>query len=657
MATHPAAPGTPSLDGVHGLIVRARTFPPTCLRDAVGGELSEKIARLPECRPFRIRRSLVRRVNAGIVVADRARKSTGPGPRLGSGDQPLLAVDLVLPADGEASECRADRLRGVRRVTTGPSGGFGCADVQHAAVREETHGRIGRLLPRPPYAQVMGVEDPGLIIRRDAGDEPRPHAYVMFRLPWRHFWEIDGAWPWSDTLWTVLDHRFGLPASLPSPVLTSGRLPSRSFSPGPTNSTTPRTTMAYSAAAHPLLVLGAGIQAYSEYSLRRLAAIRPIVLADPEPPAWTRPYVSDDVVIDLADHEAASTAVKRVAEHTPFAGVCTYAEDHVELTARLATQLGLPGGSSLSSAACRDTAYRRVGEHGVLRAQSVPAGDEDSAVGHARRLGYPVVVRPRGREDGAGALRADDDAEVRQAYHQACWETAFGPEAETVVGVLVEECLVGSEISAETVVLDGDVHITAVTRARLGPEPGYLKTGYVVDASDPLLDDPAVTRTVAHAVRALGIERGVLHVELRLAEPGPELIKVNASPGGDLVPLLVELATGIDLLAATAALATGARPDLTPTHQRAAAAHFLYPADAGRLGPVRPPTAPYAQPWLERLVWTRQTGERVTAPPHASVTDRLAHWVVTGDSAAECRQRLADVLSQVTGPAAQTAPH
>ena len=436
-----------------------------------------------------------------------------------------------------------------------------------------------------------------------------------------------------------------------------------------------------SAAAHSLLVLGAGLQAYDEHSLQRLAATRPIVLADPEPPAWTGPYVSDDVVIDLADHAAAAAAVKQVAEHTPLAGVCTYTEDHVELMAQLATQLGLPGSShgspgssQLMSAACRDKAYEPVGdhgdhgdhgEHGVLRAQSVPADDEDAAVEHARRLGYPVVVKPRGLEGSAGALRVANDEEVRRAYHQACWETLLGLGVQTVAGVLVEECLAGSEISVEVVVFDGDFHITAVTRTQLDSGPRYLKTGYTVDACDPLLDNPAVTQTVVHAVRALGIERGVLHVELRLTESGAELIKVNASPGGDLVPLLVELATGVDLLAATAALATGTRPDLTSTRQRAAAVHFLHPAasgrlGSGRLGSGRPLTTPCAQPWLERLVWTHHEGERVTAtataPPYASITDRLAHWVVIGDTAAECRQHLADVLRQVTGLGPGTGP-
>ncbi|MFI6400910.1 ATP-grasp domain-containing protein [Streptomyces sp. NPDC050548] len=363
------------------------------------------------------------------------------------------------------------------------------------------------------------------------------------------------------------------------------------------------------------------------------------------------------MAIDPADREAAAAAVDQVAAHTPLAEVRTRMEDRVELTTRPVTQLRLPGSCPLPSAVCRHKDHGRFGDHGVFHVRSVPACDEDTAVEQARRLGYPVVVKPGGRAGSAATLRADNDAEVRQAYRQAGWETLFGLEDPGVVGVLIEECLAGSAIGAEIVVLDGGFHIVAVTRAQLGPEPHHLKTGYTVDARDPLLDAPEVTEAVDHAVRTLGIERGVLHVELRLTAPGPALTEADASPDGDLVPLLVELATGIDLRAATAALAVGTRPDLAPTRRRAAAVQFLYPAAAGRLGPVPPLTALRARPWLERLVWTRRTGEQVTAPPHTSIADRLAHWVVTGDTTTECRRHLADVLSQVADPVGRTTPH
>lgn len=73
VAAHLAALAALCLDAVQGLIAQARTLPPTCLHDAAGRELSEQIAQLHECYPFRAQRSLVKQVSAGVVATTDAR--------------------------------------------------------------------------------------------------------------------------------------------------------------------------------------------------------------------------------------------------------------------------------------------------------------------------------------------------------------------------------------------------------------------------------------------------------------------------------------------------------------------------------------------------------------------------------------------------------
>lgn len=401
----------------------------------------------------------------------------------------------------------------------------------------------------------------------------------------------------------------------------------------------------------PLLLLGAGDRPYREHLLRQISAGRRVVLADPEPPAWATSYVREQLVVDLSDTEGTAAAVKRYAEQTPVGGICTYLEHYVELSAVLAHMLGLPGPYPGSVAACRDKAETRrtFEDRDVPSPRSYLVAGEDGAVETARHLGYPVVVKPRGMGGSAGVSRADCDEDVRTAYRRATSESVLGLDAHARAGVLVEEYLAGPEISVETVVLPGGKpHIVAITRKRLGPEPRFQEVGHLVDAADPLLADTAVAGSVVHAVRALGIECAVLHIELRLTQRGPVLIEVNARPGGDLIPLLVRRATGVDLAQVAADLATGVMPDLSPTRAQAAAVQFLYPAHSGEVAELRAPAALRFQPWLDRMWWTRHPGDRVSAPPHASIGDRLAHWVVTGANAAECDERLAQVLRQVT---------
>jgi biotin carboxylase len=404
-------------------------------------------------------------------------------------------------------------------------------------------------------------------------------------------------------------------------------------------------------ATRPLLLLGAGSRPYREHLLQRISAVRPVVLVDDQPATWARPYLHREVTVDLTDAEALTSAVKQLNADSTLGGICTYMEHYVETAAQLAETFGLPGTSPASVAACRDKARtRRVfSEHGVASAGSHLVIDEDGAVEAARSLGYPVVVKPRGMGGSAGVVRADTDAEVRAAFQSASRETVLGLDAFAVPGVLVEEYLGGAEISAETVVLgQGDVRIVAITRKRLGPEPRFQEVGHLVDAADPLLEDATVLRTVVDAVQALGVELGVLHIELRLTARGPVLIEVNARPGGDLIPHLVRRAIGIDLAQVMADLATGVVPDLAPTHRRAAAVQFLYPQATGVVTYLSAPAAGRSERWLDRLVWTCRSGDRVTAPPLASIDDRLAHWVVTGANGAECDWRISQMFMQVS---------
>jgi hypothetical protein len=114
------------------------------------------------------------------------------------------------------------------------------------------------------------------------------------------------------------------------------------------------------------------------------------------------------------------------------------------------------------------------------------------------------------------------------------------------------------------------------------------------------------------------------------------VIEVDSRLGGDLIPLLVKRATGVDLAQIAAHLATGCAPNLTPTRQRVAAIRFAYPAATGRIERLAIPAAVVHKPHVERFVLTQQVGNMVVSPPDASCGDRLAHWVVLGADVADC---------------------
>ncbi|MFD4574239.1 acetyl-CoA carboxylase biotin carboxylase subunit family protein [Streptomyces sp. NPDC058417] len=398
--------------------------------------------------------------------------------------------------------------------------------------------------------------------------------------------------------------------------------------------------------SHPmLLVIGSGPRPLRGYLLEQTAAHYPLLLINDAPMTWQKPYVVDHEVADLNDPIAVNIAAASLAVRWPIAGVLTWDEFHLMAAARLAHSLGGRRGNTLAAvAAARDkaTSRQRFAAADVPSAASTWVHSLDAAASAAERVGYPVVLKPAAYAGSIGVIRVDTITDLPAAWAFASTgATHQGPEGG---GVLVEEYLDGPEVSVETVTRRGVTSAVAVTRKTVGFAPYFLETGHSVSADDPLLHD--VAPVASAALDALGITHGVSHTELRLTPEGPKVIEVNARHGGDLIGELVRLATGISLPLAAAALACGEVPNLRPTRQRSAAIGMIYPPAEGTV--THRDLRPGSDEHLEQFQWLIDIGDTATLTPSSTKPNniRAGYAVVSGDSAHDAQQHLADVLTR-----------
>ncbi|WP_328689709.1 ATP-grasp domain-containing protein [Streptomyces phaeochromogenes] len=398
--------------------------------------------------------------------------------------------------------------------------------------------------------------------------------------------------------------------------------------------------------SHPmLLVIGSGPRPLGGYLLEQTAAHYPVLLINGAPMTWQKPYVIDHEVADLSDPIAVNIAAASLAVRWPIAGVLTWDEFHLMAAARLAHSLGgRPGNTLAAVAAARDkaTSRQRFAAAGVPSAASTWVHSLAAAASAAERVGYPVVLKPAACTGGIGVIRVDTITDLPAAWAIASAGAAHqGPDGD---GVLVEEYLHGDEISVETVTHRGVTSAVAVTRKAVGFAPYFLETGHSVSAGDPLLHE--VAPVASAALEALGITHGVSHTDLRLTPEGPRVIEVNARHGGDLIGELVRLATGISLPLAAAALACGEIPNLRPTRQRSAAIGMIYPPAEGIV--THRDLRPGSDQYLEHFQWLCDVGDTATLTPSSTTPNNLraGYAVVSGDSAHDAQQHLADVLAR-----------
>lgn len=395
-----------------------------------------------------------------------------------------------------------------------------------------------------------------------------------------------------------------------------------------------------------LVVVNSLSRAMRDYLLRSISTEYRIWLLQDSPVGWELPYLAGHTPVDTLDAGAMLSTVTSL--RTPVHGVLCWDEVRIEAAAELAAHLGLPGNPAAVHR-CRDKHATRtvLATAGVPQATSLAVSSAAEAVEAAAAIGYPVVLKPRALSGSYGVVLVDDPARVPAAF-----EHALGPSIDGVPrfddgAVLVEEYLDGEEISIDCVLHHGVTMPVTLARKLLGYPPYFEEVGHLVEATDPLLTDPAVRRVLHAAHEAVGLRDGWAHTELRLTAAGPKVVEINARLGGDLIPYLGLLASGVDPGLVAAAAACGRRPSLVPQRRRAAGVTFRYPARPTRVAGVDIDHE-LLPPGVDRIEFLVEPGASVQPPPEGHIWGRYCYATAVAENATQCRDRLEALGKAIT---------
>ncbi|MEV5981317.1 ATP-grasp domain-containing protein [Streptomyces sp. NPDC052114] len=395
-----------------------------------------------------------------------------------------------------------------------------------------------------------------------------------------------------------------------------------------------------------VLVVGSGTEEYRAYLLRSAALRADLWLLDAAAPTWQAPHLAGSTAVDPSDTNSLIEAARSVAAHRKVRGVLCYDEALILPAAQVAEALGLPGPSVTAVRNCRDKNRTRalLRDAGLPQPRYALVADLAEAGAAAEWIGYPVVVKPRGLGASRGVALVRSAADLARLFADA--RAADYPGVPTYrAGILVEEYLEGPEISVDSAVHDGRCLPMFLARKEVGLSPYFEETGHMVSADDRLLDDPALRWVLDRTHRALGFTDGITHTELRLTSRGFVVIEVNGRLGGDLIPYLGSLATGIDpgLVAVDVAVRTA--PDLTRDRARTLGIRFLYPPEHCRVEHVAVP-GPDPDRGLLRAVALAAPDDELRLPP-LDYLQRYAYVLCEAGTPAACAARLDAATAQV----------
>ncbi|MFD7505033.1 pyridoxal-phosphate dependent enzyme [Streptomyces sp. NPDC059850] len=364
--------------------------------------------------------------------------------------------------------------------------------------------------------------------------------------------------------------------------------------------------------------------------------LRPVLLTgDPGRYAGVEETGCEVLLCDTNSANALRSAIQRRFTREEIAGVTTTSDFYVPAVADLAEWLGLPGSPVESVSTCRDKAALRAAltEAKVAQPAYAVVTDPGEVAGAVAEVGLPCVVKPTDDSGSNNVLlchtreQAAAQVELILGIHT---NVRGMPTARTV---LVEAFADGPEYSVEMFSLDGEAECVGITAKRVGGAPYFVETGHTFPAELPDDTRAAVTDTVRRALTACGIALGPTHTEVRLTADGPVIIEINPRLAGGMIPELIRLATGVDLLEQQLRAAVGLAPLLTPNLSAYAGIRFLMADRQGTLTDVGGLAAATGVAGVEQVKVTGRAGAGVR--PARNAYDRLGHVIVRASSPAE----------------------
>ena len=303
-------------------------------------------------------------------------------------------------------------------------------------------------------------------------------------------------------------------------------------------------------------------------------------------------------------------------------GIVTSSEFAVPVAAATAARLGLCGPDPDVAFRVRDKAWQRARllAAGLDTTRHAVCASSDDLREVARKLGFPLVVKPRSASGSTAVRLVQSEGELAGATIAAMHATGCDT-------VLVEEFISGKEYSAE--MFDGEV--VGLTAKHLGAPPFFVETGHDFPAPVDPTTAARISLFAGEVAQALGLIIGPAHLELRDDGQRSRLIEANPRLAGGYIPRIVQLATGIDLIEATILRAVGRPVSLEPGHDSAASIRFVMTTGHGRLCGLDFQRAQDSLGVAETLAY-REAGTELTIT--GDFTDRIGHVITTGRDAA-----------------------
>lgn len=389
-----------------------------------------------------------------------------------------------------------------------------------------------------------------------------------------------------------------------------------------------------------LMILGASILQLPAIQKAKSLGLNVVVVdMNPNAVGFDVPRITKEVIstIDIP-------AVLKCAKRHKIDGIMTLASDMpMRAVAKVSQELGLIGISEQTAINATDKAcMRRALEKNNVPIPKFFAVSNREEYEHAvSQFDGPFIVKPADNSGSRGVTKISYPTKSEILLEAYNYSKSFSRNGN----IVVEEFMIGPEVSVETLTVDGRFYLIQITDKITTGAPHFVEMGH----TQPSLLDEVTKQKIAivakKANEAIGITNGPSHTEIIVTKDGPKVVELGARLGGDCITThLVPLSTGVDMVECCIKIALGEKPNLENKHNKGAAIRF-FKTEKGTIKSISGVEEVQKRPGIKQLSIVRGIGECIDEIN--SSTARVGFIISQADNALAAAECCESALEQV----------
>lgn len=278
------------------------------------------------------------------------------------------------------------------------------------------------------------------------------------------------------------------------------------------------------------------------------------VLVDGSPTPVALPYADIFYNVNIFDIEA----VKRIAVEEKVDFLITVCADQVLLVvAQISEELGLPWYIDFKTAKMvsdKELMKKIFVQNDIPTSQYVVMSDFD--IEKTKHLHFPLIVKPVDAYSSKGVKKVLDNDDLKVAFEEA-------KNISRSKSAIVEEFFEGEEISVDLFIEDGKAHVLCISNSdKVKDEEHFVifRGRCPVHASDSIRNE--VGKVCQKIADAFGIKNAPMLVQMLTDGNRVNVLEFCARTGGAMKWLLIQHASGVDVIKGVIDLTMGIKPEI-----------------------------------------------------------------------------------------------